>query len=38
VLDRGEVCEEGSVVEILERPKQPYTRALLDAAPRLASV
>jgi peptide/nickel transport system ATP-binding protein len=35
VLDRGVVCEQGSVADVLTRPQHPYTRGLLAAAPRL---
>ena len=34
VLRRGHVVEAGPVAEIMARPRQPYTRALLDALPR----
>ncbi|WP_116134477.1 ABC transporter ATP-binding protein [Tropicimonas sp. IMCC34043] len=34
VMHRGEVVETGTVGAIFERPQHPYTRALLDAAPR----
>lgn len=33
VLYRGRVMEEGDVRLVSEKPSQPYTRALLDAAP-----
>lgn len=33
VLRRGRVVETGSAVQVCERPRDPYTRALLDAAP-----
>lgn len=36
VLKDGKVCERGSAEEILSSPKHPYTRALIDALPRLA--
>ncbi|HEY7731778.1 MAG TPA: ABC transporter ATP-binding protein [Gaiellaceae bacterium] len=35
VLERGAVCEQGRVADVLARPQHPYTQALLDAAPRL---
>lgn len=35
VMFRGSVVEEGPTAEILERPKHPYTRALIDCIPRL---
>jgi peptide/nickel transport system ATP-binding protein len=35
VLDRGTVCEEGPVVEILTRPAHEYTRRLIESAPAL---
>jgi peptide/nickel transport system ATP-binding protein len=34
LLFGGKVIEEGAVADVLERPKQDYTRALLDACPR----
>ena len=33
VMRRGEIVEEGTVDDVLERPSHPYTRALIDAAP-----
>jgi peptide/nickel transport system ATP-binding protein len=36
VLERGKVCEEGQVAVVLTSPREPYTRRLLEAAPRLA--
>lgn len=33
VLHRGRVVEDGTVDEVCDRPRHPYTRALLDAAP-----
>ena len=38
VMFRGEIVEQGDVYEIFEKPKQPYTRALLAAVPRLGSM
>jgi peptide/nickel transport system ATP-binding protein len=35
VLEQGKVCEEGAVGSILADPQHPYTRRLIDAAPRL---
>ncbi|TCR63162.1 ABC transporter ATP-binding protein [Bosea sp. BK604] len=35
VMYAGQVVEEGSVVEILKRPKHPYTRGLIASVPRL---
>ncbi|WP_062564105.1 dipeptide ABC transporter ATP-binding protein [Paracoccus aminovorans] len=37
VMRHGEIVETGSASEIFHAPKQPYTRMLLDAIPRLAS-
>ena len=37
VVYRGRIVEEGPAESIFETPKQPYTRMLLDAIPRLAS-
>ncbi|MEZ5934738.1 MAG: ABC transporter ATP-binding protein [Alphaproteobacteria bacterium] len=34
VMKDGEVVEEGTTVDIFERPQHPYTRALLAASPR----
>ena len=34
VMYAGEIVEEGEVVQILTRPRHPYTRALLAATPR----
>ena len=38
VMFRGEKVEEGSVDEIFHAPQHPYTKALLDAVPRLGSM
>ncbi|WP_347267523.1 ABC transporter ATP-binding protein [Paracoccus sp. (in: a-proteobacteria)] len=38
VMFRGEKVEEGPVTEIFENPRQPYTRALLAAVPRLGEM
>jgi peptide/nickel transport system ATP-binding protein len=35
VLERGAVCEEGPVGRLLAAPAHPYTRRLIEAAPRL---
>ena len=34
VMYAGEIVEEGDVMQILTRPRHPYTRALLAATPR----
>ena len=34
VLDRGAVCEQGRVGQVLTAPEQDYTKRLLAAAPR----
>jgi peptide/nickel transport system ATP-binding protein len=36
VLERGAVREEGPTEDLLQRPSHPYTRALVDAAPRIS--
>jgi peptide/nickel transport system ATP-binding protein len=33
VMQRGRVVEQGDAAEIFARPRDPYTRALIDAAP-----
>src|ERR1700748_340492 len=33
VMQHGRVIEQGPAAEVLSHPQQPYTRALLDAAP-----
>jgi ABC-type microcin C transport system duplicated ATPase subunit YejF len=33
VMQHGRIVEQGSAAEVLTNPQQPYTRALLDAAP-----
>jgi oligopeptide/dipeptide ABC transporter ATP-binding protein len=35
VMYAGEIVERGTVADIFENPKHPYTRALLDAIPRV---
>jgi peptide/nickel transport system ATP-binding protein len=35
VLERGTICEEGAVGQLLTSPGHPYTRRLIEAAPRL---
>lgn len=35
VMHKGKIIESGSVDDILNRPQEPYTRALIDAAPQL---
>lgn len=35
VMRHGVVVEQGAVAKVLERPSEAYTRALVDAAPRL---
>ncbi|WBU38118.1 ABC transporter ATP-binding protein [Homoserinibacter sp. YIM 151385] len=37
VMRQGEIVETGTVEEVFADPKHPYTRALLDAVPRLGS-
>jgi peptide/nickel transport system ATP-binding protein len=37
VMQQGRIVEEGEVNDIFDRPKHPYTRALLDATPSLDS-
>lgn len=36
VMFRGEIVESGTVDEVLNRPKHPYTKALLDCVPDAA--
>lgn len=38
VLERGRICEEGPVAEILSHPAHPYTQRLLSSAPSLAEL
>lgn len=35
VMYAGEIVEEGKVADVLSRPRHPYTRALIDATPRV---
>ncbi len=37
VLHRGKIVESGPAREVLEHPRAPYTRELLDAVPRLGT-
>lgn len=37
VLYAGEVVERGPIQEVMERPRHPYTRALVGAIPHIAS-
>lgn len=37
VLHRGRIVESGAAREVLEHPRAPYTRELLDAVPRLGA-
>ncbi len=36
VMQTGRIVEEGLAEEVLHRPRHPYTRALIDAIPRLS--
>jgi glutathione transport system ATP-binding protein len=38
VMNQAKVVETGSVYDIFENPREPYTRALLAAVPRLGSM
>jgi peptide/nickel transport system ATP-binding protein len=38
VLEQGSVCEEGPAGALLRRPTHPYTRRLVEAAPRLPEI
>jgi len=35
VMHHGSFVETGQTAEVLEHPQHPYTRMLLDAAPRI---
>jgi peptide/nickel transport system ATP-binding protein len=35
VLEKGEICEEGTVADVLAHPKDAYTRRLVSAAPTI---
>ncbi|RWY37378.1 ABC transporter ATP-binding protein [Falsigemmobacter intermedius] len=37
VMQKGQVVEQGTADEVLNRPQHPYTRQLIDAVPRRAS-
>ena len=37
VMYLGRIVEEGPVLQVYERPRHPYTRALLDSIPRLVT-
>jgi peptide/nickel transport system ATP-binding protein len=37
VMEKGELVEQGTVDEVLNRPRHPYTRKLIGAVPRHAS-
>ena len=37
VMYAGQVVETGSVRDVLQRPRHPYTRALLAAVPRVGA-
>ena len=37
ILQAGRLVEEGATLDIFERPREPYTRQLLDAVPRLGA-
>jgi peptide/nickel transport system ATP-binding protein len=35
VLDKGSVVEDGTVIEVLDRPQNPYTQSLIEDTPNL---
>jgi peptide/nickel transport system ATP-binding protein len=37
VMRGGRILEQGACADVLERPREAYTRSLIDAVPRLAS-
>jgi len=37
-MQHGRVVEQGPAAQVLTHPQQPYTRALLDAAPDAAGI
>jgi oligopeptide/dipeptide ABC transporter ATP-binding protein len=38
VMYLGRAVEQGTASDVLERPRHPYTRALIDAAPSLTRI
>jgi len=38
VLERGDVCEQGSVQSVFDSPQHPYTQGLMAAAPSITAV
>ena len=38
VMKRGKIVEQGSVVQVMQEPKHPYTQTLLQAAPKLPKI